>query len=183
MSVVLERNDNPERRGYEDITEKYNRARDLVLNNGYDALLTVEADMIVPPGALKRLSSLETDVAYGLYCSRRPRHSWLVFLELSERQGTAITKKPDLARKYWGRAIESCGAGLGCTLIKRHVLEEIDFRLQSGGPASDWWFALDCIKAGFRQVSDLSTVCGHIDKDMVIWPDPGDDKLYKIERL
>src|SRR5512139_1629566 len=60
----------------DNITHKYNQARQMTLDGGYDALFTVEADMLIPPIALERLSRIEADVAYGLYVSRHGKHPW-----------------------------------------------------------------------------------------------------------
>ena len=165
---------------YSDIMRKYQQARRMVLGGGFDALLTIEADMIVPELALDRLASLDADVAYGLYCSRRQRHDWLVFTVVKEREASHLDKES--CRAFYGCAIDSAGIGFGCTLIRREVLEELDFRMPSGGPATDWFFALDCLEKGYRQISDLGTVCGHmVDDKSIVWPDPTQDKLFRLE--
>lgn len=165
---------------YQDILRKYQQARRMVLSSQFDALLTIEADMIVPELALDRLWALDADVAYGLYCSRRQKHPWLVFTAVEEREAAHLSD--DCCRAFYGSAIDSAGIGLGCTLIRREVLEKLDFRMQPGGPATDWWFALDCLERGFRQISDLGTVCGHmIDAQTAVWPDPTQDKLFRLE--
>jgi hypothetical protein len=166
----------------ENITAKYNRARDLVLAGGYDALLTVEADMILPRNAVQRLLTVEADVAYGLYVSRRHKHYWLAFSELGpENKGRSLSEDPERARESWGQVVETAGVGMGCTLIHRRVLERIPFRRVIDGMSNDWYFALDCQAAGFRQAHDLGVICGHIDGEAVYWPEPFVDKLYRID--
>lgn len=153
------------------ITAKYNRARDLALSGGYDALLTVESDMIIPPLALERMSRIDADVVYGLYVSRHGKHVWLAFSDLTGREGgkyagMSFSNDPDLCREAWGSVVETAGVGLGCTLIRRRVLEAIPFRNPDGMVANDWHFALDVKAAGFRQVHDCGVVCGHIGDDV-----------------
>lgn len=169
---------------YPELTRKYNDGREMALQGGYDALLTVEADMIVPPLTLKRLTALDTDVAYGLYCSRHGRYQWLAFTELEETRGVSLAEDHERAVTAWGQAVETAGVGLGCTLIWRHVLEQIPFRVEPHGSANDWYFSLDLLKHGFRQMHDLGVVCGHISGQptpMIIWPDPDAPRLYSIE--
>ncbi len=171
------------------LAEKYQHARQMALGGGYDALLTVEADMIVPPLALERLSRIEADVAYGVYCSRHGDHQWLAYPEMDEHRGVSLSSAPEIARAAWGQAIETSGVGLGCTLIWRRVLESIPFRCDLPTEhANDWEFALDVKAKGFVQKHDLGTVCGHLSYDVendpvIYWPDPDRETMYRVEHL
>jgi len=49
---------------------QYQLARDIVLDQGFDALLTIEHDMVIPPDALLKLLDTKADVVYGLYVFR-----------------------------------------------------------------------------------------------------------------
>ncbi len=187
MDIVFGREDAPEQPGYPNILAKYSRAREMALTGGYDALLTVEADMVVPPITLERLTLVEADVAYGLYCSRHGRYQWLAYLVVQERGGTSITVRRDLMESAWGRVIEVQGVGLGCTLIWRRVLEQIPFRCPTIRVANDWYFALDCLAAGVVQKCDCGVVCGHITQEpspRVVWPTIDDpERHYRFEFL
>ncbi len=181
--------DNPHAYPYENVAHNYNVARDVVLKLGLDALLTVECDMIVPPDTVDRLAATEADIAYGLYVWRHGRREWSAYSELTALQGRSLSRDPDLARASWGKVIPVAGVGQGCTLIRRHVLEEIEFGLWPGTPelvSSDWMLALDAQRLGFTQRCDLGVVCGHQSYapwPQVIWPDPEEDELYRVEAL
>lgn len=164
------------------IHAKYQRARHLALSGGYDALLCIESDMVIPPDALERLSALRAPVAYGLYCVRSGKHEWTAYTHLDYYGGVAISSRPDEARAAWGNVMEVAGIGQGCTLISREVLEAVPFRA-AGGQICDHTFALDVQRVGFEQVCDLGVVCGHIDGNRVIWPEPNAPELYRIEAL
>ena len=160
---------------HRDLLWKYTRARELALMLGYEALLTVEADIIVPRDALQRLFGTEAEVAYGLYCSRNAAygHNWLLDLERGSYLVEPASKDADFRRQAWGRVVPSLGHGLGCTLIRRSALEAVPFRLPEGAEvASDWYYALDCQAAGIRQAHHCGVVCGHIAGDEILWPDP-----------
>lgn len=150
------------------IMEKYRRARQLTLDGGYDALFTIEADMVVPGDALMKLAEVDADVVYGLYVSRHTLN-WYANLLINGRKAK-INRNPSLRRRLWHKVVESTGVGFGCTLIRRHVLESLDFRI-GGNSAADTYFAEDCMKMGYKQAHDLRVVCGHISNDEVIWPD------------
>jgi hypothetical protein len=156
-----------------DIAAKYNQARELVLSNGYDAMMTVEADIILPPNALKRLSETGADVSYGLYVSRHGKHPWLTFSSVTEqvRGSKGMGENWKERGAMWGKVIASAGVGLGCTFIGREVLEAITFRVHNDYIASDWYFAIDAREKGFTQAHDCGVVCGHIDGYRVLWPD------------
>jgi hypothetical protein len=162
------------------LCHKHNQARKLVLNGGYDAMLHIDADMVVPADAVDRLIALDADVAYGLYVSRHTPSRWLCFTDIAT--ATVLSDDKDRARQVWGKTIVSIGAGMGCTLIHRHVLERIEFRTD-GMMGADWNFAQDCAAYGFSQAHDLGCVCGHINGDKVLWPDVDAPELYRAEKI
>lgn len=179
------------------ITRKYNEARDVALRNGYDALLTVESDTIVPRDALKRLMAMDADVAYALYVLRRGSYRWSAHSTLVEKRGESISTDPKMAREVWGKVIETKGVGMGCTLIHRHVLEGLPFRrVPSVNGSCDWGLALDCQEAGFVQKHDMGVICGHIRRKLglegmgqgypqtpiILWPDITEPDLYRVEQ-
>ena len=157
------------------VLEKFQNGRRLFLAGDYDAMLTIEYDNIPPADALQRLARIDADVAYGLYCTRiSPR--WLAFWKLFDNSGITYCKDAPTARAAWDHVIETCGVGYGCTLIHRHVIERIPFRLVKGHPCSnDWHFSLDCIAAEFSQKHDCGLHVGHIVRQnplTVVWPSP-----------
>jgi hypothetical protein len=181
--------DNPfhDSNGRHNIAHNYNKARRWALDNDYDALVTVEADMVIPPDAVSKMVKHEADVVYGLYCFKNTS-SWSAFTELDIKHGRSLSKDKERARSLWGQTIEVAGVGHGCTLIHRHVLEALEFRTDDLHPDfhNDWLFALDCQTHGFKQVCDTSVVCGHIDTNpsiRVIWPDPEQPRLYDTEYI
>lgn len=158
--------------GNRNITNKYNHAREIALG-GYDALMTIEADMIVPPNAIERLLNVDADIAYGLYVSRHGPHPWLAFERVTpEIKGSkSMGETWEERDRMMGCIIESQGVGLGCTLIHRPVLEAIQFRLQDEYVANDWYFAVDARANGFKQAHHCGVICGHIDGYQTYWPD------------
>ena len=190
LEIVLGREDMkkvpPRETVHENITRKYNTARQIVLDGGYDALLTIEADMIVPDITLRRMTMIDADVIYGLYVSRHGRRPWLAFDSLGgppgQYSGASFSRLPELCAKAWGNVVESKGVGLGCTYIRREVLEAIEFRCAPDQQvANDWMFALDVDRGGFSQVHDCGIECGHIDGDNIYWPTA--DGGNRTERL
>lgn len=168
----------------ENLCDKHNRMRQDIIEGGYSHLLTVEADMVVDPTAPQRLLSMDADVAYALYVARTRPTMWLCFLDVSTPSFPSITIDPYTAVSYWGQRLKSQGAGFGCTLIRRKVLEVVSFRLDlKGNLADDINFARDASAAGFVSVHDMSLTCGHIDGSRVLWPNPDINQLYREELI
>lgn len=180
--------------GYQSVTDKYERARHQALQGGYDYLFCVEADMLIPPDALHKLIAIDADVAYGLYCWRHPPAlgMWNTYPIVTSSSGYSLSHNKDEARACWGHLALVAGVGLGCTLIKRRVLEAITFHHAWGDETRpipvhcDWMLSEDCQRLGFVQAMDLSVVCGHIldtTPRAVVWPDPAQEDLYRIDYL
>jgi hypothetical protein len=158
-------------RGRTNLMEKQNTIRAMFLASDYDYLMFVENDMVVPQDAIQRLIDADADVAYGLYVFRRPPYLWSAYSVINDEQmvGYPLNAVPEAAATAWGKVVDVDGVGFGCTLIKRRVLEQIPFRVgwdepHPGGEVShsDFYFAVDCLRAGFRQRCDTSLLCGHI---------------------
>ena len=186
IEMLFSKGDNPHESGVPlndgrlNILHNYNKARDYVLKGDWEAMLTVEYDMVVPSNAVHRLLDCDADIAYGLYVFRA-RTRWSAYLELGAGHGKSISEDEELAKEMWGKQMEVAGVGMGCTLIKRNVLEAMQFRGFQGA-ACDWYLAQDAQENGFKQVCDLGLVCGHISMNpspRVIWPDPEMPGLYR----
>lgn len=157
---------------------QYQRGREVFLRGGYDAMLVVESDIIPPVDALKRLAALQADCGYGVYQFRRSRIINIFELYPTEEVhnvGESLSIKPHLiARALRDGRIECSGGGLGICLIRRRVLEKIDFRLPDGegGGFCDSLFTDDVLHNRFSQVADMRCVCGHKDTDgLIYWPE------------
>jgi hypothetical protein len=188
IEFLFRANDNPFQLPYDNVTYNYNYARRMFLAGGYDALLCVEADMVIPPDALRRLLACDADVAYGLYVFRHTQRTWSAYARLDEYNGRSISQDADKARTAWGQVIDVEGVGMGCTLIRRRVLEHLGFHLDPVVRmlACDWLLARDCQRYRYTQRCDLGVVCGHLSYKpypQILWPDPDYDEMYRVETL
>ena len=191
------------------IVKKHNYARQIVLDNDYDYMLSIEADMIVPPDTILRLLQADADIAYGLYVWRQHNKRWSAYKDINLWGGHSISFNHggQDAKDAWGKVIDVAGLGMGCTLISRKVLKRLPFRLHDGSDSwiqdeyagqfktlgidpkrkhlemvcDDWLLAMDAQHYGFTQRAHCGVVCGHIDGDGVLWPDPYADMLYRVE--
>ncbi len=178
---------------FQAVTRKYQALQRMFLSGPWDALMTVEQDMLLPPDALQRLARLAhdgADVAYGLYVWRyEEQHWWNAHPKIeADSAGVpwfwSLTAYPDDARRVWGDPVVVQGLGLGCTLLSRHALTRVAFRQTRPDHCCDTALAFDAQAEGLTQVCDTGAVCGHrMDSGRVIWPDPTTDTLYRIEEI
>lgn len=165
------------------VTAKYQEAQKVFLAGNWRWMMCVEHDNIVPPDALEKLAALDCDIAYGLYVLRHGQKVWNAITDLDTWSLKSLSDNPEAARAAWGSVVDVAGIGQGCTLIKRHVLEQFPLRNWKG-VSCDWALAMDARAAGLRQVCDTSVVCGHqtiVPSRQTLWPDPTCEKLYRQE--
>ena len=206
---VISYGDNPYINPYENVTYQHNKARQMVLDGEYDALLSIESDMIIPPDTIAGLIEADADIAYGLYVSRHKPYRWLTYktMNLWGAESYSLDYTGEDARSIWGKIIDVAGVGMGCTLIKADVLRQLRFRLHDGSHSwiqdeyaddfrrmgmdpyqkragmvcDDYLLAMDAQHYGYTQRCNLSIICGHISDKGVYWPDIEAKTFYRLE--
>lgn len=172
--------------GVKNHVHQYRRGREVFLDGRYDAMLIIESDIIPPPDTLQKLAALEADVAYGVYVSRpRDGHERSVVNLYHRYPDPAPGKRARnigeslTLRGLWPPAeygpMDVSGAWLGCVLVRRPVLEAIDFRTLNPdlNPRvhCDMWFTSDVWRAGFSMRADTRVICGHkTPEGNILWP-------------
>ena len=140
---------------YRNVLHQYQQAREYFLHGRWDALLTIEHDNVLPDrGAVQRLLDTPGDVVYAPYILRHGRPSLSTWQYISDRNlGMSLSMYPRQLRHARRNVIwRVCGAGFGCTLIRRHVLEQVEFSgatPRDKNHCPDLRFARDVLHAGF----------------------------------
>ena len=158
---------------HRNVLAKYQRARAMAMDGGYDALVTVEHDMVLPEYALTRLAATPGDVIYGTYVLRHGSNVLNLFKYTNGRnlgQSLSLHREDLAAMRRVGQG-RVAGVGWGCTLIRRHVLEAIPLHDDQGqNPAGDLAFAAECNRAGLMSIGLLDVACWHIEGDVWLYP-------------
>jgi hypothetical protein len=146
------------------VLAQYNYGRELCLSGPYDAMVTVEHDMVLPAHAVEFLCAAPAPVVYATYLLRHSDPRLNAWQYIGERGlGMSLDRYPAelraLTRLGVGRV---SGVGFGCTLLRRQVLEQIPFRSDPAGHAPDMPFALDCVRQGVTQLARFDVRCGHL---------------------
>lgn len=158
---------------HRNVLAQYRLARQRVLEGGFDALLTVEHDMILPDGAAQALWDTAGDVIFGVYMFRLGSHVLNAFEYVGQRNiGESLSLHPRKAQAALKKGVvRVSGAGWGCTLIRRTVLEQIEFPGEyPENPAYDIRFAQLCVRADVTMMANFGVLCGHIQGERVLWP-------------
>lgn len=160
--------------GKANILHNYRKGRQAFLDGGYDAMFVVESDIIPPRDALPRLLALNADVAYGLYLFRRhePYHCNVTRYAISPAPDQPLSMFPKAYAKAWREGVVKCsGSGLGCVVIKRRVLEQVEFHQRNQRVHCDTFFTEDVWQHKFNLQADMRVICGHKTPDgRILWP-------------
>jgi hypothetical protein len=160
------------------VLHQYQRGRETFLAGRYDAMLIIEHDIIPPADTLTKLAALEADLAYGVYMFRgkmpvvNVMNRYYPWPQASRNVGESLSLHPELWEKALSEGQTECsGAGLGCVLIQRKVLEEMPFEPPEdrGYFDNEWLYKVH--RAGYKMMADMSVICGHKSADgQVLWP-------------
>lgn len=141
----------------------------------WEWLVIMEHDMIVPPDALKRISTYgpDKDIVGGLYFQHVPPYLPCAFGPKANNPeefcplGTDIVKQiVDTPALY-----EVSAVGMGFTAINRRVFEgwdrDVPMWVKEAEMSHDVWFCHQAVKQGFRVFVDTTLNCLHITEGMI----------------
>jgi FkbM family methyltransferase len=134
---------------------------------GYDYLLSVDSDIVLPRDTLRRFLSHDVDMVSGLYIQRKPGQHTLEIYENNDRGG--VSNIPYGKIKDRG-LVPINGCGFGCVLIKKSVFQAIPYphfvyhsALNHANTISeDVDFCAKALKKGFKIYADTAIKCRHI---------------------
>ncbi|MBD3407314.1 MAG: hypothetical protein GF411_14450 [Candidatus Lokiarchaeota archaeon] len=135
------------------LTKNRNYIRDVFLDSGFDFCLQLDND-IIPCDNLINMVDNDVDI-----CSahlRTVKNSQLMTLCMHERDDGYIPQNV-------GNGLVECDAiGGGCMLIKREVLEKVEFPYITNECASeDFGFCKRAKESGFKVYMDFRFKCSH----------------------
>ena len=168
--------------GYDCAKARTNIA-DEMLERGFDAVLMVDSDVVVPHDALTLLDSWGEPVMLGYYAhhgSFAPPHG---------DGKTSICKPPSYHDQYTSAEIAEMrergefrvpirGGGMGCALIRREAFERTMFPWfrfvvypdRHGVLSEDLFFCSQCREAGIDLYADARVGCGHMFRHIETMP-------------
>jgi len=148
------------------VIDSRNILRKYFLDNEYDYFLSLEQDVVPPKDVIERLLKHGKEITGGLYFYLGDDKKTLLPM-LWVHYNDDYAKRLMFNEIPENELIEVVTCGLGCVLIKREVLEKIEFRhVKDEEPWDDLWFCEDARKKGFKVYVDTSVKCKHYVKGM-----------------
>lgn len=147
------------------LAQSHDVCRKRALEGGYDYLLHLESDIFPPSDVIKRLLDSKKKVVGAMY-----------HIELGERSTLMIQKLEDFGEVHRetynleetdlffvdGEVKRVFSCGLGCVLIHKSVLNQVDFRTEKDTPVHpDSFFYADLDSKGIHAFVDTSLYCEH----------------------
>jgi hypothetical protein len=155
---------NPYTEKNRNVVAQYQRAFEMARAGGYEALVTVEHDMVLPPDAFEKLMATDAPVVYGVYLLRHGTKTLSAWQYINKTNiGMSLSLYPNELKTAWAQGwLEVSGVGWGCTLIRRNVFETLSVR-GDVSDAGDIAFSTDCLRAGHKMIARFDVPCLHIE--------------------
>ena len=168
-------------RGYDCATAR-NRIAKLAIDGGYDYVLMVDNDVVLPKDALQNLLEDAKEVCLGYYAHRDTDNIYrgrTCVCKLLTPEGVRSKNYP-LDSEYTAAELKMLkekgeykirihGGGMGCALIKTDVFKKIKYpwyywmNYKDGKMLSeDLYFCENCRKASIQIYTDTRVNCGHM---------------------
>lgn len=150
----------------ERMKDSHNACRSHFLRGGYDYLLHLETDVFPGSNIIETLLFHNKQVVGALYDRDEGRWRKLC-LQKRFYQAPGNIKCFNFVNGEEigfvdGSVKEVAHVGLGCVLIHRSVLQEIEFRFVPGEDCHpDSYFQADCFKLGIKIYADTNSQCEH----------------------
>lgn len=153
-----------------------NQCRDAIVTTavqkGFEYIMWLDDDMIVPPDVIERLMSHDKDICSGIYFGRRNFRPLLFDINEEIENGETFYSIKNHTEYPDNGLLKVDGIGFGCVLTKVSALTKIwqcpdegigktcfDF---IGGVGEDLSFGIRCKKLGIETWVDTSIKCGHL---------------------
>lgn len=164
---------------WQNIVKARNNIVKKVLSEDYTHLFFMDSDMSFPDNTLSRLLDHNLDIVGGLYCLKMPPYNTTIFKGNDVPMSEEKASWAENGNGHWGTVNPKAGAGIlevsaigtGCLLIRRNVLEKMEWPYfwyeespdeKEGMMTEDVVFCIKAKKAGFRIHCDTSILCGHV---------------------
>lgn len=158
-------------RGYDCAQARTNMAS-RAIEDGYDYILMVDSDIVVPENALRDLLEHESDVCIGFYVRKGSEDgSTCLYKRDRLNYDECFTVSEMRAMRDGGEyTLRVKGGGLGCALVSVSVFEKIAFPWFDwvtyadghGVLSEDLYFCRECERAHVPIYADTRVACGHV---------------------
>ena len=134
------------------------------LEIGYDYILWVDSDMILPKNTLLKLLTHNIDIVSGVYSYKLLHAENCVAKRFIPTEEDTYEDIPLKEIRESEKLMEVDGIGFGCVLTKVDIFRHIEKPWFKYEPdmGEDIYFCRKAQKAGYKVYLDTSVLCGHI---------------------
>lgn len=132
--------------------------------NGFDYIMWVDSDIILPKDALTRMLKHEKDIVAGVYSYKELGTDEVVAKVLEDGSTTDYRNLKIKEVQESKGLIEIGGFGFGCVLTKVKVFNDIPFPwfIYTQDMGEDIFFCRKAQNEGYKLWLDTDVICGHI---------------------
>ncbi|MBW3014837.1 glycosyltransferase family 2 protein [Candidatus Woesearchaeota archaeon] len=153
------------------IVKARNMIRKKALEDNYDYFFSLEQDIIPPEDIIESMLRHNKKIISGVYykeynVTNAPGITLIKPLLYAIVKGSSV-RQYDEEEVENDKLIQVGACGVGCILIHRDILKEIEFRYEPDKVVfDDMFFCKDCYQKGFNIYADCSLKCKHLVKGM-----------------
>lgn len=151
-------------KGYDCATARNNIAK-ITLANGYDYVLMVDSDTLIPPDALNLMLDPPVDIVLGVCPRKNTKDGKSAIIKLGSQSYHDSYYYSELPENR----IQVKGGGFACALIKASVFSQIDFpffqyvnNADYSTLSEDYYFCQQAAMYGIDIWMDPRVRCGHL---------------------
>lgn len=152
------------------ITESQNLIRKKFLEGGYDYLFSLEVDIFPSRNVIEKLLACRKEIVSVPYFIWLAEESYLYYEQFMVENMTVKSFVPSLQKAfqdYKGNLLQSAANGIGCSLIHRHIIEQLPFRydLKRKGHSDTFFYEDILYKLKIMNYIDTSQIVVHHNSD------------------
>jgi hypothetical protein len=132
--------------------------------NGFDYIMWVDSDMILPKNTLVRLLSHDKDIVSGVYSYKVLGNKEVVAKRFQDETREEYDNLTIKEIKESSGLIEVDGFGFGCVLTKTSMFDKIPYPwfIYTQEMGEDIFFCRKAQNEGYKLWLDTDVICGHI---------------------
>lgn len=157
-------------KGY-DCAKARNVISDKAIDGGYDYVMMVDSDTVIPKDALKNMLEGDAEMVLGCVPKKSKRGETVLFSSKENLKGKGFHTVITYEQLQGTDRISLKGGGFGCALINTKVYSSLKYPYfkyvvyeDKVALSEDLYFCREVRNAGFRIEADPRVKCGHIAK-------------------